>query len=123
MTEYVMVRTSKIFFLASLAGPLPFSQFETSEVLGTVRDPSQAAVPKAAVTLTNQGTGAEAKTTTDENGSYGFFDVKIGTYTVTVEIQGFAKFTAPDVVVNVGARQRVDVRKQVGAVTESITVT
>lgn len=118
-----MVRAFSLLLLASLAGPLAFSQFETSEVLGTVRDPSQAAVAKATVTLINQGTGVEAKTTTDENGNYNFFDVKIGTYTVTVEIQGFSKFSAPDIVVNVGARQRVDAKLQVGAVTESITVT
>jgi hypothetical protein len=123
MAEYVMGRISSVILLVSLAGPLAFSQFETSEVLGTVRDPSQAAVAKAAVTLTNQGTGVEAKTTTDENGGYNFFDVKIGTYTVTVELQGFSKFTAPDIVVNVGARQRVDIKLQVGAVTESVTVT
>ena len=118
-----MVRISSLVLLASLAGPLAFSQFETSEVLGTVRDPSQTAVAKASVVLTNQGTGTEAKTFTDENGAYNFFNVQVGTYTVTVEIAGFSKFTAPDIAVNVSARQRVDVKLQVGAVTESITVT
>ncbi|MCU1339444.1 MAG: TonB-dependent receptor, plug [Bryobacterales bacterium] len=117
-----MVRISTLVLLVSLAGPLAFSQIETSEVLGTVRDPTRAAVAKAGVTLTNQDTGAEAKTTSDENGSYNFLNVKVGTYTVTVELAGFSKFTAPDIVVNVGARQRVDVALQVGAVTESITV-
>jgi hypothetical protein len=62
------------------AAPLAFSQFETAEVLGTVRDPSQAAIAKASVTLTNQSTGAEGKTTIDENGDYDFFNVKVGTY-------------------------------------------
>ena len=55
-----------------------FAQFETSEVLGTVRDPSQRPVANAAVTLTNQATGIEAKTTTDASGNYDFFNVKAG---------------------------------------------
>ena len=117
-----MVRISRLLLSVSLAGPLAFSQFETSEVLGTVRDPSQAAVAKASVTLINQGTGAEGRTTIDENGDYNFFNVRVGTYTITVEMAGFSKFTAPDVALNVSARQRVDVKLQVGAVTESITV-
>ena len=60
---------------------------------------------------------------TDEAGNYGFFNVKIGTYTITVEHTGFAKFTTPDVKVDVTARQRVDAQLQVGAVSDTVTVT
>ncbi len=97
-----------------------FAQFETSEVLGTVRDPSGSPVPKASVTLSNQDTGIEAKTTTSDAGEYDFFDVKIGRYTVSVEATGFSKASAADIRVNVGARQRVDVTLEVGAVTQSV---
>jgi hypothetical protein len=100
-----------------------YGQFESAEVLGTVRDPTSKAVPNATVTLTNQETGIQSKASTDDSGNYDFFNVKIGRYTVTVENPGFSKFTTPDVVVNVNARQRVDVTLQVGAVTESIEVT
>ncbi len=91
-----------------------FAQFETSEVLGTVRDASQKAMAKAMVTLTNQDTGIAAKTTTDESGNYDFFNVKVGRYTITVEMAGFSKFSSADMVVNVNARQRVDAALQVG---------
>jgi hypothetical protein len=100
-----------------------FAQFETSEVLGTVRDASGSAVPKASVTLTNQGTGIQVKTSTNDNGGYDFFDVRIGRYIVTVEAQGFSKATASDIAVAVGSRQRVDISLQVGVVTEAVTVT
>ena len=99
-----------------------FAQFETAEVLGTVRDASGAAVPKATVTLTNQETAIKVQTSTDDNGNYDFFNVKVGRYAVIVEHAGFSKFTTTDVAVNVGARQRVDVSMQVGAVTESVEV-
>src|SRR5579864_2379709 len=100
-----------------------FAQFETSEVLGTVRDPSGSPVPNAAVTLANQETGVEMKTATDVNGAYDFFNVKVGRYTVAVEATGFSKATATDITIAVGTRQRVDLTMQVGAITESVTVT
>ena len=105
-----------------IAAPL-FAQFETAEVLGTVRDPTGAAVPKADVTLLNQDTGIAAKTSTDDTGNYDFFNVKVGRYTVTVEATGFTRFTTTDVTVNVNARQRVDATLQVGAITSSVEVT
>ena len=103
-------------------GILCFAQFETSEVLGTVRDATGAPVAKASITLLNQETGIQAVTTTSDNGEYDFFNVKVGRYTVTVEKTGFSKFTTPDVIVNVEARQRVDAQLQVGVVTNSVTV-
>ena len=99
-----------------------FAQFDTAEVLGTVRDNSGAIVPKAVVTLLNQDTGIQLKTTADESGNYDFFNVRVGRYTVTAELAGFTRFSATDVVVNVNARQRVDITLQVGAVTETIEV-
>lgn len=99
-----------------------FGQFESAEVLGTVHDPSGAPVAKVQVTLLNQDTGIEAKTTTDDGGNYDFFNVKVGRYTITAEQTGFSKFTTTDVRVDVDARQRVDVALQVGAVTTSVEV-
>jgi len=105
-----------------LGAPLLFGQFETAEVLGTVKDASGGLIAKAAVTLTNLDTGIQAKATTDENGDYDFFNVSVGRYSVAVEQAGFSKFTATDVQVNVNARQRVDAVVQVGAVTQSVEV-
>jgi hypothetical protein len=98
------------------------AQFETAEVLGTVRDASGSPVPGVSVTLLNQDTNIQVKTSTDENGNYDFFNVRVGRYTVTVEHTGFSKASATDVLVNVNARQRVDLAMQVGAVSESVEV-
>jgi hypothetical protein len=111
-----------LLFVSLLAATSAFAQYDTGEVLGTVKDPSGAGIPKAAVTLTNQGTSIEAKTTTDESGNYDFFDIRAGRYTVTVEATGFAKTAASDVNVTVGARQRVDLSLQVGNVSQSVEV-
>jgi hypothetical protein len=111
-----------IWMLALCVAPV-FAQFETAEVLGTVRDASGSVVGKAAVTLTDQGTGIQTKTTTDDSGNYIFVNVKVGKFTVSAEAPGFSKAVAANVGVDVGARQRVDLTMQVGAVTESVNVT
>jgi len=103
-------------------GSLLFGQFDTSEVVGTVRDSSSAVVSKADVSLLNQDTGIQAKTSTDASGNYTFYNVKVGRYTVAVEAKGFSKFTTSDVDVQVNARQRVDATLTVGAMTESVEV-
>ncbi len=117
-----MLKRLGLILIVCLFAPFAAAQFETSEVLGTVRDASQHPVAKAAVTLINQGTHIEARTTTDDSGNYDFFNVKVGRYTVTVELTGFSKFSSPDIAVEVNARQRVDAVLQVGAVTETVTV-
>jgi hypothetical protein len=105
-----------------LSAVVCFAQFETAEVVGTVRDASQRAVASATVTLINQETGIESKTTTDAAGGYNFFNVKVGRYTITIEAAGFSKFSSPDIAVAVNARQRVDAALQVGSVAETVTV-
>ena len=108
-----------MFTLAS--APL-FAQFDTAEVLGTVRDKTGAVVPRATLTLLNVDTGIQAKTTADDSGNYMFSNVKIGRYKVTAEATGFSTEVASDVTVEVGARQRVDFTMAIGAVTETVEV-
>ncbi len=117
-----MSRFLAIFAICILAAMPSFAQFDTAEVVGTVRDNSGGVVPKAVVTLLNVDTGIQAKTMADEDGNYTFSNVKIGTYKVTAEAKGFSAEAASDVTVNVGARQRVDFALQVGAVTETVEV-
>jgi hypothetical protein len=80
-------------------------------------------VSKATVTLTSAETGIAAKTTADDAGDYNFFNVKVGRYTITVEAPGFSRFSSPGIAVAVNSRQRVDATLQVGAVSETVTVT
>ena len=99
------------------------AQFDTSVVLGTVRDPGGNTIPGAMVKLLNTETGIESQTTTSESGDYLFLNVKIGRYKVSVEKTGFSSASADNVTVTVNARQRVDFELKVGQVTESIQVT
>jgi len=117
-----MNRIVAMFSLLVLASALSFAQFDSAEVLGTVRDKTGAVVPKAALTLLNMDTGTVAKTTADDSGNYTFSNVRIGRYKATAEAAGFSKEEASDIRVEVGARQRLDFALTVGAVTETVEV-
>ncbi|MBA3714581.1 MAG: TonB-dependent receptor [Pyrinomonadaceae bacterium] len=99
------------------------AQFDTATVLGTVNDTNGGAVPNATMTLKNVQTGTVATTTSDESGNYQFTGVKIGTYQVTAEAQGFSTTVAENVEATVNARQRIDLTLSAGAITETINVT
>jgi hypothetical protein len=98
------------------------AQFDTSTVLGTVRDSSGGVIPGATVTLTNTATGITANVVSGADGGYQFLNVRVGTYTVRAELQGFSVAEAKDVAVVVNARQRVDLTLTVGNIGETIEV-
>src|SRR5438034_7195148 len=100
-----------------------FAQVDTGAVLGTVKDQSGAVVPGAKVTLTNEGTSLSITTTSGADGSYEFTPVKIGTYTVTVEAQGFEKILQAHITVNIQQQVVADFTLRPGATTQTIEVT
>jgi hypothetical protein len=71
-------------------------------IAGTVSDPLGAVVPGVSVTITNAGTNAQFKATTDSSGYFIFPLLEPGTYKVVIAGQGFAGYTASDVLVVVG---------------------
>ena len=109
--------------LALLLPGVALAQFDTATVLGAIKDSSGAVVPGATVTLKNVATGITANAVTDAEGSYQFLNVRIGTYTVRAELQGFSAAEAKEVAVTVGARQRVDLTLAIGKVGETVEVT
>jgi hypothetical protein len=109
---------------AALLLPCPASaQFDTATVLGTVRDASGGVVPGVTVTLKNVNTGITVDTVTDNDGNFLFLNVRIGPHTVRAQLTGFSVAEANDVVVTVGARQRVDLILRAGNVAETVEVT
>ncbi|HVW11255.1 MAG TPA: TonB-dependent receptor [Bryobacteraceae bacterium] len=109
--------------LAVLSAVLSFAQFESGSVLGTITDPSDEVVSGASVTLTNVGTGTSLKTETDSSGNFLFVNQRLGSYRVRAEKQGFKSSETSAFDLTVDARQRVDLKLEVGAVAESVTVT
>ncbi len=106
---------------ASLLPTALFAQLETAQIVGTITDQSGAVVPKAKVTITSVGSGAERTTATDDTGGYIVTNLLPGLYKVTVEASGFAK-TERRVQVTVGSRVALDITLAVGAAVTTVEV-
>src|SRR5262245_42222986 len=90
---------------------------------GTVKDPNGAVVAKATVTLVNQATRDERKTTTNQDGVYVFTSVTPGTFSVKVETPGFKKVEQTNLNLGPSDIRALDITMQVGAASETVTVT
>lgn len=98
-------------------------QVDTGSVLGTVRDTTDAVVPGAKVTLTNQDTGIVQTTTTGSVGEYTFSPVKLGHYAVSAEFKGFERVEHTNVIVDVQQRVVVNFVLPPGQTTQTVEVT
>lgn len=111
-----------ILMLASVPAPV-VAQMNTGVILGAVTDPSGAAIPGAAVTITNEGTQISQGAVTDSTGNYVVPYLIPGMYKVTAEKEGFKTITRTGITLEVDQKARVDLAMQVGAVTQSVEVT
>ncbi|MCS6874199.1 MAG: Plug and carboxypeptidase regulatory-like domain-containing protein [Pyrinomonadaceae bacterium] len=98
------------------------SQGTTSRVTGVVTDTTGAVVPGATVTLTNEATGTSATTQTNASGVYVFDLVLPGTYTVTIERQGFKRFVSKNNQVFVNQPATINASLEAGDVAVTVTV-
>jgi hypothetical protein len=111
-----------VILAASLYPASLAAQAVTGTILGTVTDDSGAVLPGVSVTVTNTGTGLVRTAVTNEAGEFTVPSIPTGTYTVNAELQGFKTVSVPDLRLGVDQRLRVNVKLEVGAVSETITV-
>ena len=99
------------------------AQVQNGQFSGTITDPSGAAIPNAAVTVTNLGTNLTVTTSSNGSGGYSVRELPIGTYKITVEVKGFRTATNNNVVLNAGTIARVDFKMELGQTREVVEVT
>lgn len=113
----------KCIVLAVLASALLSAQLATGRLVGTVVDPSGAAIPGAGVVVTNQATGTELALETNPAGEFTAASLAPGLYTLRVSADGFRAYHLE--------HQKVDVARSVslppivmdlGEVTEVVVV-
>lgn len=122
-----MVKTVRnllsISILLLCAGSIAFAQAGRGGVSGLVTDPAGALIPGAKVVLLNQATGVTQRTVTSSAGLYTFISLNPGTYQVTASQTGFKSLAQQKVAVSVDQVTEVNITLQVGAQTETVTVT
>ena len=104
--------------------PLPlYAQQTGASLTGHIFDPSGAAVSGANIKLTSTTTGAVYTAGSSDAGIYQFPFVLIGTYTLSVEKQGFKRHDQAGIGLLAGQKAVIDVTMQLGAVTQTVNVT
>jgi Carboxypeptidase regulatory-like domain len=99
------------------------AQSVSGTILGTVTDSTGATVAGAKVTIVNEGTGLTRVLTADSNGEYTAPALPTGHYTITSEMTGFKTVALSNIEVGVDQRVRINIKHEVGAMTESVSVT
>jgi hypothetical protein len=100
-----------------------FAQSDRGTITGTIADPAGAVVASAKVEARNVETGTLYEVASTSTGNYTLAQLPAGTYELSVTVQGFKKFVRQNIIVSVAGTLRVDVGLEVGATTESVTVT
>src|SRR5580692_2760309 len=94
----------------------------TSQIKGTVQDPSGSVVPGADVTVTQTDTGIARNVTTGADGSFLFNELAVGPYTLQVTKAGFSKAVQSGIVLQINSNPTIDITLKVGAASEQVVV-
>ncbi len=116
-----LLRSLILAWCMAAGGAALFAQ-GTADIVGTITDNSGAVVANAKVTAKNLGTNLTRTQQTTSAGEYSFALLPVGTYTVTVEAQGFKAYKQEQVTLATGDRNRVDAQLQVGELTQTVEV-
>ena len=94
----------------------------TSQITGTVTDPSGAIIPRASIALTSPQTGSTRNAVSNGSGIFVFDGLDIGTYNLAVNAAGFQAYKKNGIIVNVGASLKENIAMVVGGGAETVTV-
>ncbi len=98
------------------------AQTDNGSIVGYIKDPSGAVVPKAKVVLTNEATGVESRATSNESGYYVVNSVPSGFYSLTATAPGFKKFDSLHNKLDANSTLSIDAALTVGAASDTVEV-
>jgi len=99
-----------------------FAQSDRGTITGTVTDTSGAVIANAQIQAKQLETGSVFPTTSTDTGNYTLTQLPVGPYEITVTVSGFKKFVRSGLTVQVAQTMRIDIPLEIGASTESVTV-
>ena len=117
-------RTAAALLLMSLLAGVAVlnGQATTATILGTVTDPSGAAIADAAIQVKNVGTGISQNAVTDSAGRFRVSDLGLGDYEIQASKAGFQTVIHKGITLTVGSESVVDFSLAVGQTQQTVTV-
>jgi len=123
MKRSAWIAVVAISLLCSLWVPTAMGQAVYGSILGTVTDPTGAAVNGAKVTVTSQTKNVSTETTTNDSGNYSVTHLIPDIYSIKIAGTGFKTLQFKDISVSADTGARVDGQFQVGSASEQVEVT
>ena len=115
---FSLLLTALVAFCASRAS----GQDATGRITGIIYDATGAVIADAHITVTNVATHISRETTSDATGYYQVLALPIGSYTVSLERQGFRSATTVERKLEINQTLKIDIKMEVGSATETVTV-
>lgn len=112
-----------VLLIALTLSQLSSAQALYGSIAGAVKDNSGAVVPGATVKIMHRETNRTRETATSLDGGFDFPTVQTGTYEITVSQAGFKAYRRSGIEVNLNNITRSDITLEVGAVSETVSVT
>jgi outer membrane receptor protein involved in Fe transport len=112
-----------LVFACCLIWATPALGQQRGSITGRVFDAGGLALPGATVTVTEQNTGFTRSAVTAETGGYSIPQLEPGTYTIAIEMPGFASLKQADLVLTAGQAVALEFKMQLAGVQEQILVT
>src|SRR4051812_14356898 len=105
-----------------LTMPAAAQTVTTGNIVGTVADAQGGVLPGASVTAVHTDTGTSYEAVTGADGRYSILNVRVGGYTITVNMSGFKDQKQEKVVIELGGERTVDFKLQLSSVSETVDV-
>ena len=98
------------------------AQLVSGNLTGSILDATGASVPNATVIAHNDQTGVETTATSTSAGEYHFYNLPVGTYSISATAKGFSKAELRDVSISLNVTSTANITLQVGATTTTVEV-
>src|SRR5258706_15477791 len=118
-----MCRVASVVFVCLLIAHTLGAQTTASGSLrGTASDPQGAVLPGVAISVSSATVPGVRTATTDQRGDFRVLDLPPGEYTVTAELDGFARFVRTPIAISAGLNVTIAIAMHVGEITETVDV-
>jgi iron complex outermembrane recepter protein len=123
MYKFAYFLTGAIVSLLFTFAAIAQNSADRGQIVGVVRDPDQAVVSGAPVTLTNQQTKVKSTALSNSQGGYKFPSLPPGAYVVEADVKGFKPGMSAELQVAAGQTVNFDFALTLAGVTSTVDVT